>query len=49
MKDLAKLFLTIYLLGHSNDPNVGVSKIDPLVEKINKVRKENNRKGEKGT
>ena len=42
MKDLAKLFLTIYLLGHSNDPNVGVSKIDPLVEKINKVRKENN-------
>lgn len=39
-KEDAKLFLTLYLAGHQNNPDIGVSKIDPLVVIANRVRQE---------
>jgi uncharacterized protein YkwD len=39
--ELVKAMLAIYIMGHSQDPDVGVSKIDPNVIISNRIREEN--------
>jgi uncharacterized protein YkwD len=39
-EDFVKAFLALYMLGHQNNPDVGVSNIDPLVTLTNRVRQE---------
>jgi len=39
-EELVKAFLSLYLMGHANDPNTGVSNIDPNVIIANRIRQE---------